>query len=100
MAFALRIVAGICDLSAALDQDVSLTIVSTCSSAHGNGQSTYLECVFSREALVTMCAGEGLNCQMNSLMTLEIMIPVEALWALVALERSVVRSLLLVLRMA
>lgn len=52
-------------------------------------RKTYLQCILAREALVTVCARERLHGQVNSLMTLQIMIPVEALGALITLERSV-----------
>lgn len=50
----------------------------------------YLERIFAGEALVAMAAREWLDGQVNSLVTLQIVIPVEALWALIATERSVV----------
>jgi len=45
-------------------------------------------------------AREGLDCKMYPLVSLQVVIAVEALRALVALERSVVGGRLLVLRMA
>ena len=42
-----------------------------------------------------MATGERLNSQMNPLMTLQVVISIEALRALVTLERTVVRGLLL-----
>jgi hypothetical protein len=42
-------------------------------------------------------AGEGLNRKMYPLVSLQIMVPVEALWALIALEGSIVGSRLLML---
>jgi hypothetical protein len=56
-----------------------------------------LEGIFAREALVAVVARKGLDCKMNSLVSLQIMVPVETLWALVALKRSVVRGWLLML---
>jgi hypothetical protein len=53
-------------------------------------EKTHLERVFPREALITMSTREWLHRQVNSLMALEIMIPVEALRALVTLERPIV----------
>ena len=43
-----------------------------------------------------MSAGEWLHCQMDSLVSLQVVISVEGLWALIALERTVVLGLLLV----
>ena len=43
-----------------------------------------------------MITGERLDSQMYPLVSLQVMVPVETLWALVALERSVVRRRLLV----
>jgi hypothetical protein len=51
---------------------------------------TYLERVFPREALVAVPAWEGLDREMYPLMPLQVVIPVEALRALVASKRSVV----------
>lgn len=51
---------------------------------------TYLESVLARERLVAVLAGEWLDSQMNTLMSLQIVIAVEGLWALIALERPVV----------
>jgi hypothetical protein len=42
-------------------------------------------------------AREGLNSKMYPLMSLQVVVPVEALWTLVALERSVVGGRLLML---
>jgi hypothetical protein len=77
VALALRIVAAARDLAAAFNEDVSL------------------ERVFPRETLVAVGAREGLHGEMDSLMPLQVMVPVEALRALVALERTVVCSRLL-----
>lgn len=49
-------------------------------------EPTYLQCVLARKALVAVRAREWLHSQMNPLMTLEIVIAVEALRALVAFE--------------
>jgi len=57
-----------------------------------------LERILSRETLVAVIARERLDCQMDPLMTLQVVIPIEALWALITLERSIVRSGLLMLR--
>lgn len=58
---------------------------------------TYLEGVLPREALVAVVARKGLDGKMDSLVSLQIMVPVKALWALVTLEWTVVGSRLLVL---
>jgi hypothetical protein len=100
MAFLFRIVAGIRSLAAALDQDVPLVIVSILGLISAAWQAAYLECILSRETLVAMCTRERFYRKMYSLVTLEIVVPIEALGALVALEWPVVRSLLLVLGMA
>lgn len=59
-----------------------------------------LERVLSREALVAVVAGERLDSKMDPLMPLQVVVPVETLRALIALERSVVSSRLLMLRVA
>jgi len=51
---------------------------------------TYLERVLSREALVAVSAWERLDGQMDSLVSFQVVVAVEALWALIALEGSVV----------
>ena len=61
---------------------------------------TDLEGIFSRETLITMGAGERLHSQMDPLVSFQVVIPVEALGALITLEWPVVRSLLLVGRVA
>lgn len=48
----------------------------------------YLQCVFPREALVTVVAWERLDGEMDSLMPFQVVVPVEALRTLVALEWS------------
>ena len=60
---------------------------------------TYLQGVLARETLVTVVARERLNGKMNPLVPLQVMIAVEALRALVTLERPVIGSWLLMLRM-
>lgn len=60
--------------------------------------STYLQGILSREALIAVLAREGLYRQMNSLVSLQVVVPVEALRALVALEWPVIGRLLLMLR--
>lgn len=49
------------------------------------------EGVFARERLVAVMARERLYCEMNALVSLEVMVAVEALNALVAFERSVLQ---------
>ena len=56
---------------------------------------TYLESIFSGETLVAMCAWEWLDREMYPLMSLQIVVPVEALGALITLERSICCGLLL-----
>lgn len=53
-------------------------------------RETNLERVFAGEALVAMATRKGLHSQVNALMSLEIVISVEALRTLVASEWSVV----------
>jgi hypothetical protein len=50
----------------------------------------YLECVLPRKALVAMVARERLDSQMYPLVSLQVVVPVEALWTLVAFERPIV----------
>lgn len=58
---------------------------------------TYLKSVLPRKALVAMVARKRLDGKMDSLVSLQIMVPVEALWALVTLEWTVVGGRLLML---
>ena len=51
--------------------------------------STNLEGIFSGETLITVVAREGLDSKMDSLVALQVVVPVEALRALVAFERPV-----------
>lgn len=51
---------------------------------------TNLERVLAGEALIAMAARERLDGQMYPLVSLEVVVAVEALWALIASERSVV----------
>jgi hypothetical protein len=69
--------------------------VSICTVSHVLFLS-YLQGVFSREALVTMGAWKRLDCQVDSLVSFQVVVPIEALGALIALEWPVVRSCLLV----
>lgn len=55
-----------------------------------NKQVTHLEGIFSGEALVAERAGERLHGQVDALMPLQVVVPVEGLRALIALERPVV----------
>jgi hypothetical protein len=59
---------------------------------------TYLQGILPREALIAVVAGKRLDGEMDPLMPLQVMVAVEALWALIAFERPVVGSGLLVLR--
>ena len=97
VAFTFRLVGGIRNLAAALDQDVPLITVSTYISTLAPHWPTYLECILSREALVALCTGKRLDRQVDPLVALEIMVTIEALRALIAFEWSVVRGLLLML---
>ena len=54
------------------------------------GLRTNLQCIFPREALLAMAAREWLDCQMDSLVSLQVVIAVEGLWALIALEGAVI----------
>jgi hypothetical protein len=57
-----------------------------------------LQGILPREALIAVVAGKRLDGEMDPLMPLQVMVAVEALWALIAFERPVVGSGLLVLR--
>jgi hypothetical protein len=59
------------------------------------GQRTNLQCIFPRKALLAMAARERLHCQMDPLMSLQIVVAVEGLWALITLEGSIILLLLL-----
>jgi hypothetical protein len=61
---------------------------------------TNLEGVLAREALVAVIARERFHSQMDPFMSLQVMISVEALWTLIAFERSIVCGLLLMRRMS
>jgi hypothetical protein len=56
---------------------------------------SYLQSILAGETLVTMTARERLNRQMDALMALQVVIAVEALWALIALEGTVIMRRLL-----
>lgn len=58
-----------------------------------------LQRIFARETLVAVTARERLDRQVDPLMTLQVMVPVEALRALIALERAIVRWCLVSSRM-
>lgn len=59
----------------------------------------YLQRVFTRKALVAVTAWERLHGQVNPLVALQIVIAIETLWALIALEWTVVRRCLVGSRM-
>lgn len=77
MALALHIVAVACGFTATFDEYMPL------------------EGILSRKALVAMGAGERFHCQMNTLVAFQIMVSVEALRALIALEWPIIGGLLL-----
>jgi hypothetical protein len=56
---------------------------------HGDVESTYLEGVFPREAFVAVRARERLDGEMDALVALQIVVSIEALGTLIALEWSV-----------
>jgi len=58
-------------------------------------QDMSLQCIFPGKALLAMSTGEWLHCQMDPLMSLQIVITIERLWTLVTFERSVILLLLL-----
>lgn len=62
---------GITILATALDQNVSL------------------QCIFAGEALVAMSAWKRFHRQMDSLVSLQVMIAIETLGTLIALERTI-----------
>lgn len=68
-----------------------LSKVSNAAIVTRESQITYLKSILAREALVTVRARERLNGQMDTFMTLEVVIAVETLGTLVAFERSVRR---------
>lgn len=82
VAFSLDVIAGGGDLAATLDEYMTL------------------ERVLSREALVAVVAGEGLDRQMDPLVSFQIVIPIEALWALITFERPVIHGRWLVGRVS
>lgn len=55
----------------------------------------YLKCVLPREALIAVVAREGLDSQMDPLVSLQVVVSIEALWTLVTLEWPVVGGRLL-----
>ena len=76
---------------------LSLCVVAVCSSfAAALDKNVALQGVFSREALVTVGAWKRLDCQVDPLVSFQVVVPIEALGTLVALEWPVVRSCLLV----
>ena len=58
-------------------------------------ESAYLERIFSRKALVAVVAGERFDCQVYPLVSLQVVVSIEGLWALIAFKGSVVCSWLL-----
>lgn len=76
-------------LAAAFNEDVSLDKLVTSQDIVSRLSSTHLKRVLSRETLITVGARERLHGQMNSLVAFQIVIAIEALWALVALEWSI-----------
>ena len=62
---------------------------------NGQMKSTYFERILARETLVAVIAREGLYSKVNPLMSLQVMVSVEALRALVAFERPIMRWWLL-----
>ena len=96
MALTLGVVAARSSLAAAFDKNVTL-----CGSLADIyfallRSFTYLQRILSREALVAVGARERLDCQVDPLVSLQIVVAVEALRALIALEWPVGRGRLLV----
>ena len=91
----LCVVAVRSSLTTALDKYVAL---GECQYMHRSSCMvlSYLQGVFSREALITMGAGKRLDCQVDSLVSFQVVVSIEALRTLIALEWPVVRSCLLV----
>jgi len=76
-------------LAASLDEHMSLQAPSALMfifAAHQFVGQAHLQSVLPAEALVTVSAGEGLDSQVDPLVPLEVVVPVEALRALVTLE--------------
>lgn len=48
-----------------------------------------LESILAREAFIAVTARERLDSQVDTLVALQIVISIEALWALIALERAI-----------
>ena len=59
------------------------------------GLRTNLQCILPGEALLAVSARERLHCQMDSLMSLQIVVTIEGLWTLITFEGSVILLLLL-----
>ena len=95
MALALCTVTACSSLAAAFDKNVTLWNLLAYAHQLLLGCATYLQGVLSREALVAVGARERLDCQVNPLVSLQVVVAVEALRALVALEWSVGRGRLL-----
>lgn len=76
--------------TATFNQDMPLKIMLVPHHEAREHRITHLECIFAREALVTVIAREGLDGQMNPLVALQIMVAIEALRTLITLEWSIV----------
>lgn len=84
-----------------LQECVSAVKVNIYYEASDKGVGVYLQSVFTREAFIAVSAWEWFDCEMYPLVSLQIVVSIEALWALIALKRSVVLRIGLVsLRMA
>lgn len=100
-AFALGIVIGRRHgLSTAFNENVALEKILAQWQHHEGNTQTYLQCILAREALVAVVARERLDSKMDPLVSLQIMISVETLWALVAFEWPVICCGLLMLGMS
>lgn len=82
-----------------LCKSVSDSFYPKCVLAARIGGASYLQRIFARETLVAVTARERLDRQVDPLMTLQVVVPVEALRALIALERAIVRWCLVGSRM-
>ena len=79
--------------AAALDENVSLIPLVLGFLSLDNldlPKGSYLQCILAREAFIAMMAGERLHGQMDPFMSFQVVVPVETLRTLVALEGSVV----------
>ena len=71
-------------VSTSFDKDMSLHKL-----VDSQKEVIYLQCVFSRETLVAARTWEWFDSQMDSFMTFQVVVPIEALWTLVTFEWSV-----------